>query len=78
MVEKDSADWKDVTTLAELLKGGKKIKDLHLDVACMSHVKYPCTKLNSMHYKRQKYRQWLLKNALNEYKKEMNQCSLKD
>lgn len=70
MVDKTTADWRDVQTLVELLKQRKHIKDLCMDVACMSHVKFPTNGKNeSMHNLRKNYRTWLLKTAFKEYKK---------
>jgi len=72
MIDETTADWRDVRILKELLLSGKKLKDLKMDAACLSHVKYPMLGLNSMHYKRKRYRTWLLDNAYREYKRELD------
>lgn len=71
MIDKTTVDWRDVQTLVELLKQGKHIKDLRMDAACLSHVKFPTNGKNeSMHILRKNYRTWLLNTAHQEYKKQ--------
>jgi hypothetical protein len=65
MVDKTSADWNDVLKVKQLLIDKKSKGEIKIYLACLSHVKYPLN-FNSatMHYKRQKYRKWLMKQAL--------------
>jgi len=72
IIDKTTADWKDVERIKKYLQEGKKISELNLEIASLSHLKYSITGGNKgLHDVRQKYRNWLKYTAVKEYKKEM-------
>ena len=72
MIDKTTADWRDVLQLRDLLLNGKAIQELRFQAAALSHVKYVPSGGNlKMHLLRKKYRTWLIRNAIKEAKKEL-------
>lgn len=72
MIDKNTADWRDVLRLKQMLSEGHSINDLDPEAAALSHQKYaPCGGNKGLHDARQKYRRWLKKNAVIEYNKEL-------
>jgi hypothetical protein len=72
VINKTTADWRDVQQLKEMLLNGKQIKELRFQAAALSHVKFVQSGGNlKMHLLRKKYRTWFIRNAIKEAKKEL-------
>lgn len=72
-IDKTTRDWLDVKVLVDMLKEGKSYNSLRFQAAAFSHLKYvPSGGNKGLHDARQKYRKWLIRNAIYEFKKYKN------